>query len=232
MALDKVRGRRSNVLTGAKVALDVPVQVGHVQRDRDDHQHHPLQVETEEGDDEEDHPENGTQDEAGPEDFRLLGVDGNGRVLVPRLVHPMGDAVVIHVVPPSKADQYSAGYVLDRPEVGGEEQNHEHKTGDERVTEDATEQVYGYRCTPKDDVKEGDVWVSGSDGTTELMRVTQSYVEDLIRSEELTGVDLTCWQGQCCPPRQMEWCRRGEVPVIGSANELESPLRTVFIRTY
>lgn len=108
MALHKVRGRRSNVLASAKVALDVTVQVGHAEGDRDDHQHHPLQVETEEGDYEEHHPEEGTHDEGGPEDFRLLGVDGNGRVLVPRLVHPMGDTVVVHVVPPSEADQYSA----------------------------------------------------------------------------------------------------------------------------
>lgn len=120
LALDKVCGGRSNVLVRPKAALYVAVQVGHVQRNGDEHQHHPLEVEAEQGDYEEDHPEHGTDDERCPKNLRLLRVDGTGQVGIDfaRLVHPVGDALVIHVVPPAEADQYPARYVFHGPEVG------------------------------------------------------------------------------------------------------------------
>jgi hypothetical protein len=34
--------------------------------------------------------------------------------------HPMALAVLVHVVPPPEADEQTAGYVLDCPEVNGQ----------------------------------------------------------------------------------------------------------------
>ena len=84
-------------------AAKVAQQVGATQGEPDDDQDQPLQLEGEEGGEEEEDPEHGGEDQASPEDVDLSGgqsLDVTG-ILGPGLKHPLGLPVFVNVVPPS-----------------------------------------------------------------------------------------------------------------------------------
>lgn len=135
LRLHKVCGGAVQIPASAIVALDVSIQVGGIQRDGDHYQQQPLELEAEEGHQEEEAPEHWAEDEAQPEDALLVLVDSalkgfrrlrfiiklirwsEAMTHVFRLEHPVGLAVVVDVVPPAQAHQQPAGDVLHRPEV-------------------------------------------------------------------------------------------------------------------
>lgn len=88
--------------------------------------------------------------------------------------HPVGLAIVIDVVPPSQAHQQSSRDILHRPEVGGEEQDDEHKAGDEGVAEPAAEHVNNYSGAPEEQVEKRYIWVpAGGRSIKGLIRNTR-----------------------------------------------------------
>jgi len=68
-------------------------------------------------------------------------------------------SIVVDVVPPAQTHQQPSRDVLDRPEVGGQEEHHKHKAGDEGVAEPAAEHVDHDGGAPEEQVEEGDVGV-------------------------------------------------------------------------
>lgn len=76
----------------------------------------------------------------------------------------MRNTRIIDVVPPAQSDQQASRDVFHRPKVGGQQQNDEHETGDERIAKPAAQHVRHNGGATEEQVKESDVRMTNPNG--------------------------------------------------------------------
>lgn len=99
-------------------------RVGDAQRHGDDDQRQPDELEADDGDDGEQHPQHRRRIQAYPEEARVGCVDGSLALLGRGLKDPVARARLwVGLVPPAQAHQTAPGDVFDVVEVGGEKED-------------------------------------------------------------------------------------------------------------
>ena len=146
----------------AHPASEVPNQVGPTQGQPDDHQHHPLQLEGEQGGEEQQslkiskvsmkiqnistNPNNRRSHKSSPENLNLCFRKLDLSFLTTGLEHPHRLSRVVDIVPPPEARHDPTSDVLDGPEVKREKKNDGNKASNETVREPTTQEVGYENC--------------------------------------------------------------------------------------
>mmetsp|Transcript_45161 Transcript_45161/g.88352 ORF Transcript_45161/g.88352 Transcript_45161/m.88352 type:complete len:218 (+) Transcript_45161:237-890(+) len=132
-----------HLLLLVRAAFPVPQQVPAAERQGDGVHHEPREVEFEDADHREGHPDHGRHVERGPEDVRVHLVDDGG--ILPALEDPRGVPLPVHTVPPTQADKVPPGHVLHRPKVEAQTQDHRHDGDHVILRQPESEEVQEHR---------------------------------------------------------------------------------------